>query len=169
MVRRAADHITDRVYYRQLRHIRINDWKDDENIGGQKSVEGISIYKGYCEIDIETAGYLEMTSYENLNAAKEVRVSGIPVRSYRNKLVMKLNLPDVSERVRYTLCLLLNEIFRTIYPDAYPYICAVTLVDTNHAPEKLKGVMYTLSGKVDGSAIYIVEAVSYTHLTLPTT
>lgn len=36
-----------------------------------------------------------MTSYENLNAAKEVRVSGIPVRS-RNKLVMKLNLPDVS-------------------------------------------------------------------------
>ncbi len=37
-----------------------------------------------------------MTSYENLNAAKEVRVSGIPVRSYRNKLVMKLNLPDVS-------------------------------------------------------------------------
>lgn len=157
MVRRAADHITDRVYYRQLRHIRINDWKDDENIGGQKSVEGISIYKGYCEIDIETAGYLEMTSYENLNAAKEVRVSGIPVRSYRNKLVMKLNLPDVSERVRYTLCLLLNEIFRTIYPDAYPYICAVTLVDTNHAPEKLKGAMYTLSGKVDGSAIYIVE------------
>lgn len=147
----------DRVYYRQLRHIRINDWKDDENIGGQKSVEGISIYKGYCEIDIETAGYLEMTSYENLNAAKEVRVSGIPVRSYRNKLVMKLNLPDVSERVRYTLCLLLNEIFRTIYPDAYPYICAVTLVDTNHVPEKLKGVMYTLSGKVDGSAIYIVE------------
>ena len=112
VVRRAADHITDRVYYRQLRHIRINDWKDDENIGGQKSVEGISIYKGYCEIDIETAGYLEMTSYENLNAAKEVRVSGIPVRSYRNKLVMKLNLPDVSERVRYTLCLLLNEIFQ---------------------------------------------------------
>ena len=157
VVRRAADHITDRVYYRQLRHIRINDWKDDENIGGQKSVEGISIYKGYCEIDIETAGYLEMTSYENLNTAKEVRVSGIPVRSYRNKLVMKLNLPDVSERVRYTLCLLLNEIFRTIYPDAYPYICAVTLVDTNHAPEKLKGAMYTLSGKVDGSAIYIVE------------
>jgi hypothetical protein len=31
------------------------------------------------------------------------------------------------------------------------------LVDTNHAPEKLKGAMYTLSGKVDGSAIYIVE------------
>ena len=31
------------------------------------------------------------------------------------------------------------------------------MVDTNHAPEKLKGVMYTLSGKVDGSAIYIVE------------
>lgn len=149
--------VSQESFNRALRHIRINDWKDDENIGGQKSVEGISIYKGYCEIDIETAGYLEMTSYENLNAAKEVRVSGIPVRSYRNKLVMKLNLPDVSERVRYTLCLLLNEIFRTIYPDAYPYICAVTLVDTNHAPEKLKGAMYTLSGKVDGSAIYIVE------------
>ena len=109
--------------------------------------------KKYYAIEEET----EIAEYENLNAAKEVRVSGIPVRSYRNKLVMKLNLPDVSERVRYTLCLLLNEIFRTIYPDAYPYICAVTLVDTNHAPEKLKGAMYTLSGKVDGSAIYIVE------------
>ena len=55
-----------------------------------------------------------MTSYENLNAAKEVRVSGIPVRSYRNKLVMKLNLPDVSERVRYTLCLLLHDLSRCL-------------------------------------------------------
>lgn len=158
VVRRAADHITERRYYRQLRHITLTDWNVDESVGGQKIVSDMRIEKGYCQIKVDTEGYLEMQSYGDLKTAKKVCVSGIPSRSYRNKLVMKLNLPDATERVRYTICLLLNEIFKTTYPDSYPYICAVTpMAAADGTTKNLNGAMYTVESDYDDTAIYIVE------------
>ena len=43
VVRRAADHITGRKYYRQIRHIAIRNWQDDTSVGGQKSLGDIRI------------------------------------------------------------------------------------------------------------------------------
>ncbi len=158
VVRRAADHITDRKYYRQLRHIQLSDWKDDVNVGAQRNVANIQIDKGYCQIHVDTEGYLEMASYEDFKTAKRVTVSGIPGRSYRNKLVLKIKLPESTEKVRYTICMLLNEIFKTTYPDAYPYICAVTkVVNEDTVSERLKDIMYTLDTEMDSECIYIVE------------
>ncbi len=158
VVRRAADHITERRYYRQLRHITLSDWLMDDSVGGQKSIADMRIEKGYCQIKVDTEGYLEMQSYEDMKTAKKVCVSGIPSRSYRNKLVMKINLPDATERVRYTTCLMLNEIFKTTYPDSYPYICAVTPIKAEDGTTKnLDGVMYTVESDYDDTAIYIVE------------
>ena len=158
VVRRAADHITDRKYYRQLRHIILSDWKDDANVGAQRNVANVQIDKGYCQIQVDTEGYLEMASYEDFKTAKRVTVSGIPGRCYRNKLVLKIKLPESTEKVRHTICLMLNEIFKTTYPDAYPYICAVTkVVNEDTVSEKLKDVMYTLDTELDADCIYIVE------------
>ena len=158
VVRRAVDHISGRRYYRQVRHIVLSDWTDDTNVGGQKSMGDILLLKGYCQINIHTEGYLEMSAYNDLNSARHIHVSGIPVRSYRNKLVLKILFPEASERIRYTLCLLLNEIFRTTYPDAYPYICALTqLQEGTEVPETLKYAMYTMESDVKDTGIYIVE------------
>ncbi len=158
VVRRAADHITGRKYYRQIRHIALSGWTDDTNVGGRKTLGEIRIEKGYCQVSVHTDGYLEMHSYSDLAAARKVRVSGIPDRSYRNKLVMKITFPETSDQIRYTLCLLMNEIFRTTYPDAYPYICAVTcLQDDTRIPESLRYAMYTMESETKDDGIYIVE------------
>lgn len=158
VVRRAADHITGRKYYRQVRHIVLSDWKDDTNVGGQKSIGDIRLLKGYCQVNVHTDGYLEMSSYNDLKTARHIHVSSIPVRSYRNKLVMKIIFPGASERIRYTISLLMNEIFRTIYPDAYPHICAVTqFQEGSEVPETLKYAMYTMESQDKDGAIYIVE------------
>lgn len=158
VVRRAADHITGRKYYRQIRHIALSSWKDDTNVGGNRTLGDIRLIKGYCQVDVHTDGYLEMNSYNDLNTARHIHVSGIPERSYRNKLVMKVILPNASDRIRYTICLLMNEIFRTTYPDAYPYICAVTeLQDGTGVPEQLKYAMYTMESEEKDEGIYIVE------------
>ena len=158
VVRRAADHINGRKYYRQMRHIVLSSWKDDTNVGGQRTLGDIRLYKGYCQVDIHTDGYLEMSSYNDLKTSRPIHVSGIPDRSYRNKLVMKIIFPGASEKIRYTICLLLNEIFRTIYPDAWPYICAVTqFQDGTGVPEHLQYAMYTLESDAADNGIYIVE------------
>ena len=158
VVRRAADHINGRKYYRQMRHIVLSSWKDDTNVGGQRTLGDICLNKGYCQVDIHTAGYLEMSSYNDLKSSRPIQVSGIPKRSYRNKLVMKIIFPGASEKIRYTICLLMNEIFRTIYPDACPYICAVTpFQDGTQVPERLKYAMYTMESDAADNGIYIVE------------
>lgn len=158
VVRRAADHIAERRYYRQIRHIELSGWRDDTNVGGQKTFEDLRLVRGYCQVDIRTDGYLEMSSYQDLKTARHISVSGIPARSYRNKFVLKIVFQEVSDRIRYTLCLLLNEIFRTTYPDAHPYICALTqLHEGEDIPEHLKYAMYTLETGEKENAIYIVE------------
>ena len=158
VVRRAADHITERKYYRQIRHIAIHNWQDDTSVGGQKSLGDIRVLKGYCQVDVQTDGYLEMHDYHDLKNGRHIYVSSIPVRSYRNKLVMKIVFPGASERIRYTMALMLNEIFRTTYPDAYPYICAVTPFSTeNKVPENLKYAMYSMESEAEEPGIYIVE------------
>lgn len=158
VVRRAADHITDRKYYRQIRHITVHNWQDDTSVGGQKSLGDIRILKGYCQVDVQTEGYLEMQDYHDLKNGRHIYVSNIPVRSYRNKLVMKVVFPGASEQIRYTMALMLNEIFRTTYPDAYPYICAVTPFSTDsQIPENLKYAMYSMESDVEEPGIYIVE------------
>ena len=48
--------------------------------------------------------------------------------------------------------------FRTTYPDAYPYICAVTcLQDDTRIPESLRYAMYTMESETKDDGIYIVE------------
>lgn len=107
---------------------------------------------------VHTDGYLEMSDYHNLKTGRHVHVSNIPVRSYRNKLVMKVEMPGASEQIRYTIALLMNEIFRTTYPDAYPYICAVTPLSSEDViPENLKYAMYTMESDSKDEGIYIVE------------
>lgn len=158
VVRRAADHITERKYYRQIRHITVTNWKDDTSVGGQKTLGDIRILKGYCQVEVLTDGYLEMSDYHDLKHGRHVYVSSIPKRSYRNKLVMKVEFPGASDQIRYTIALMMNEIFRTTYPDAYPYICAVTPFGTeNEIPKNLKYAMYSMESDSETPGIYIVE------------
>ncbi|MBQ4560859.1 MAG: hypothetical protein IJA55_00835 [Clostridia bacterium] len=158
VVRRAADHITQRKYYKQLRRVHLDNWTDSTEMGSKRITSDIEITRGYADITVETDGYLEMNMYGDLANAKSVALNGIPARNYRNKSVLMVKFPDgISARTRYTLCLLLNEIFRTTYPETHHYLSALTPYSDEMYSENLKDALYRLNGDCDSDCIYIVE------------
>ena len=158
IVRRAADHLTQREYYRQVRHIEIDHWVADEHIGSQRTSGYLEVYRGYADILIQTRGYLQMHSPSDFEHAQLIDINQIPERRYLNKQILRLKLIGTTEAVRYTICLLLNEIFATIYPEASAYIFAITPVSSEmEIPGLLKYAIYDFAGECEDECIYIVE------------
>ena len=158
VVRRAADHITGRRYYRQIRRFVLDHWVDGTEMGSKRTSSDIEITRGFADISVDTDGYLDMNSYGNLANAKKVSLNGIPSRNYRNKSVLKIKLPENStSRIRYTICLLMNEVFRTTYPETYHYIAALTPYSEDCFSENLTNATYRLDGNCEDNCIYIVE------------
>ena len=158
VVRRAADHITGRRYYRQIRRFVIDNWTDGTEMGSKRTSSDVEITRGFANISVDTDGYLDMNSYGNLAKAKKVSLNGVPKRNYRNKSVLKIKLPENStNRIRYTICLLMNEVFRTTYPETHHYIAALTPYSEECASENLAYATYRLDGDCDDNCIYIVE------------
>lgn len=172
LVRRAADHIVGRRYYRQKRRYHLE--ARDQESGRSRLINGLEVTICGYELSVETDGYLELDESNDLRRAREVRIADTQgqgdehfqyVRNYRHKNVLRLRLPGASEEVRYTICLLLMEIFRTVYAGAWPYLAAVT-AQTDKTREALRGVLYTLDGAgdaghgnalVEEDCVYIIE------------
>lgn len=172
LVRRAADHIVGRRYYRQKRSYHLES--RDEESGRSRHINGLEVTICGYEISVETNGYLELDESNDLRRAREVRIADNQrqgnehfeyVRNYRHKNVLRLRLPETTEEVRYTICLLLMEVFRTVYADAWPYLAAVT-AQTDKTRDALRGILYTMDGSgsreqgnalVEEDCIYIIE------------
>lgn len=155
ILRRAADHITSRRYYRQMRAYTLHTWNADAAMAGKKVISGIEVERGFCNFDVRTDGYYEQASCNDIKNAKQVYISGIPQRNYRNKSALRLHFPQADAEVRYTICLCLNELFRTVYPDLYPYIVAVTCTPDVEEPYRyILPIFRTEEGQED---IYLFE------------
>lgn len=158
VVRRAADHITGRRYYRQIRRFAVDHWADGTEMGSRRTSSNIEITRGFANITVETDGYLDMDSYGDLANAKKVSLNGVPTRNYRNKSILRIKLPEnCTSRICYTICLLMNEVFRTTYPETYHYIAALTPTREDCSSDNLAYAMYRLDGECEDRCIYIVE------------
>ncbi len=155
VVRRAADHIDGRKYYRQIKKATLSHYVADERMGKQKAYTQMHIEQGYGDLEIETEGYLELTSYRDICGGKKIQINGIPKRSYRNKELLKITLPGASLPVRRTIALLLNEIFKTTFPDGYPYIYAAVGNDTFEGP--LSALPVKLETEIQDDSLYFIE------------
>lgn len=153
VLRRAADHIHGRISYRQIRAYALR--KSDEEA---KTVvhDGIEVTSAAMNMTVDTSGFLEMHGHHDMSNARKVLLDDVPRRSYVRKTVLSLKLPKISEPVRVTLCMLLNEIFRTVYPDNCEYLSASTAL-TQEEQEQLEGIVHPLSGDIDPESIYILE------------
>ena len=170
IVRRASDHINSRKYYRQLREYsivckapgkvvnaeRLYKAKDEDG-EEQHSVRKITFE--YCDaerIRVKTKGYFEMRDYGDMQNAKRVEFGEgfIPDRSYINKSVIRIKIEGITEDVRFTITTLLNELFVTMFPDTYEYICAST--KTSFDSSVYDGYMPGLDVD-DDESIYIIE------------
>ena len=153
VLRRAADHIHGRISYRQIRAYALR--KSDEEA---KTVvhDGIEVTSAAMNMTVDTSGFLEMHGHHDMSNARKVLLDDVPRRSYVRKTVLSLKLPKISGPVRVTLCMLLNEIFRTVYPDNCEYLSASTAL-TPEEQEQLEGIVHPLSGDIDPESIYILE------------
>jgi len=158
VLRRAADHITDRKCYRQRREYTLSGFTPDPAMGSCRTSRGVELRQGFCNITVETCGYFELTSLDNLASAHEVDLNNITKREYKNKAVLCLRLPEAGPDVRFTVALLLNEIFITIYPESYHFITATVKIPpgtVSNVSKLLNPVQ--LQGFDDEETIYIIE------------
>ena len=158
ILHRAADSYRERQYYRQLRNYR---FENEGELLTTKKIMDIEITMERRNFSVSAEGYLQMLDNHDLRSARVVDLSadpnvGIYSRSYKNKTVLKIALPDTDETVRFTICMLLNEVFRSVFPDAWPYIAVLSA-----RPEGIDGMFnyinYGISGEYDKEMIYVVE------------
>ena len=168
LIRRAADHITGRPAYRQEREYIIHGVKLSDKIGAQQNIAGMKVIKEFADISVKTPGYYRMEKYNDFSTAKKISFegekNGIPERVYRNKEILRIELPEydgkLNDNIRYTITVLFNEIFKTIFAENQAYICAVT--DDSFLTEGEGNKPFTYSVKGEGyelkkNAIYIIE------------
>ncbi|MCL1917626.1 MAG: hypothetical protein FWG14_04850 [Peptococcaceae bacterium] len=165
VLRRAADHITDRKAYRQRREYFLSGFTLDPAMGSCSTRRGVELSRGFCDIRVMTHGYYELTSLDDLASGHCVDLNSIPDRMYKNKAILCLKLSGVSAEVRFTTALLFNEIFVTLYPESYPYLTAAVKKPTDISSNILEAVSsaYLEDGDdggdelIDGEGIYIIE------------
>lgn len=160
VLRRAADLFDSRKYYKQIRSYTF-DKCEENSIVSQYSVIDIEFTEIKMNFSCETTGFVELNDNHDLRKARVVDLSEDPnvdnySRSYRNKSVLRIRLPETDPSLRFTICLMLNEIFKTLYPHGWQYITAIT-----DRPADIDGVLnyivYPVYGEIEEGFIYIVE------------
>lgn len=160
VLRRASDLYDGRKYYRQAREYHFYETAE-QTIVSIKTIMDMEIAYFQTDFDVKTTGYLEMPDNHNLRLAREIDFSADPSvenysRKYHNKMVLRIKLPETTEQMRFTICLLLSEIFKSVFPDGHPYLAVAA-----KRPEEIDGMLnylvYAVRGKVEDDYIYIIE------------
>lgn len=122
IVRRSGDHFMRRVYYRQLRDYKISGV---EMQPGENHFRDMVIRHGFANIEVRTDGYLDLPSPNDFEHASHVRLKPAHVRRLYQKEFLQITLENVKPEVVYTLAVLLNEVFRTLFPNETGYLIAL--------------------------------------------
>lgn len=160
ILRRASNLYRGRIYYRQVRKYHFENQEKPEPVSGRKVMD-IEISYVRRNFSVETSGYLELNDNNDLRTARNVdflaeKGSDVFYRKYRNKTVLCLRLPDTTSEIRFTLCMLIAELFRTLFPDAWPYLAVLSDRPGNTAG-MINYLVYQSDGIENPEEIYIVE------------
>ncbi|MCD8150242.1 MAG: hypothetical protein LUE92_11950 [Clostridiales bacterium] len=155
ILRRAADHITGRESYRQIRMYRLDHIRESEIMGDVRKRDGLQVSICYADVSVKTPAYWKMDRYNDFAAAKRVDVNGIPDRVYYNKRIMKVGFENGSQPVTAEICrtiaVLMNELFVTLFAENQGFIAAVM------PGEQDVPMTYQVDGCPIENCIYIIE------------
>lgn len=158
VLRRASNLFDGRKYYRQIRSYF---FESRFEIAAIRTVMDVEFAELVTDFRVETTGYLEMNDNHNLRTARRIDFTADPsvssyARNYRNKSVLRIHFPEADDKICFTMCLLFSEVFRTVFPDGWQYLAAVT-----KRPEDIDGmlnyVVYPAFGDMEDGYIYIIE------------
>jgi hypothetical protein len=125
-LRRASDQIEKRIYYRQLRDYAVSDLVVGTEMGTSRTYGQLKLIQHTASIDVTTRGYLEMTDYNDLAHAREVLLTNIPVRTYKNKDVLEFVLDGATPATVQLIATVLSEIIHSTMSEMAPYLAVVT-------------------------------------------
>lgn len=160
ILRRASNLYDGRKYYRQIRKYFIEQNLEKEIISS-KTVMDVEVTKLRTDFHVATTGYLQMNRNNDLRSARLIDFTNDPsvdsyIRKYHNKAILRIKLPETTDKLRFTVSLLLNEVMRSIFPEGWPYIAVLCTI-----PEDINGMLnnmlYGIAGEVEDEYIYIVE------------
>ena len=158
VVRRAADHITGRPFYRQVRNYCISNPVDSTVMGECRDLGRLRITRQYADVYVQTPAYWKMDRYHDFSTGVRIGINGIPERVYNNKAILRIDLlPDeaLPEGTVETLTVLFNEVLRSLLAENQDYLVALTAGDAQ-IPNT-----YSLYGAGDfqpqPGSIYLVE------------
>lgn len=160
VLQRASDHYDGRRYYRQIRKYMLSELREDEAVYDRNIMDfKVTVYP--CDIHVETPGYLELKDAGDLRSAKEI-FFGDEIgeyscdRHYIRKNILRIRLKDTDIAEQFTMSVLLGELIRSLFPNAWHYLAVLT-----KEPEGLDGMLnymlYDSEGEMEEHAIYIVE------------
>ncbi|WP_461637167.1 hypothetical protein, partial [Leucobacter sp. BZR 635] len=153
VLRRAAEHITGRPAYRQLRSFSIDRCEPADESAPRRADSQIVAERQLVSLRVQTHGYLELSARSQLADARVVTVPDLAERSYIAKDALKIALPGSTPSVRGTIAVLLNELFVSLFPGGHPFVVALAADPEQHFGELLPE--FQTVG--DEEAIYIVE------------
>lgn len=160
VLRRASNLYDGRKYYRQIRKYRFDSCGEKEVISA-RTIMDVELTKYRTDFQVKTTGYLQMNSNNDLRSARVVDFSKDPSvdsyeRTYYNKAILRVKLPETTDRIRFTICMLLSEALRSIFPEGWHYLAVLCTM-----PEDVDGMLnymiYGVEGNVEDDYIYIVE------------
>lgn len=160
VVRRAADHIDNRYDYRQIREYSFKHIEKSSKVNEYKKVDNFIVGTEYADFEVATSGYYKMNKYNDLKSSSLVLYdenNTIPRRSYLNKRILRVQLPakGMNNEIRYTLTLLINEVFKSLFAENQGYIVALTKHDITMENNPLT---FTIDGEgIDANSIYFIE------------
>ncbi|MCD7981765.1 MAG: hypothetical protein LUF32_05565 [Clostridiales bacterium] len=155
ILRRAADHITGRECYRQIRMYHLENVRESQQMGDVRKRDGLQIIICYADIAVETPAYWKMDRYNDFRTARRVDVNGIPERIYYNKRLLKIGFENgthpVTPEICRTLTVLMNEIFVTLFAENQGFIAAIM------PGEQEIPITCQVEGCPEENCIYIIE------------
>lgn len=158
LVRRAADHVDGRHFYRQIRNYTISNPVDSTTMGECRDMGAFRITKQYANLRVQTPAYWELKRYNDFATGRRVAINGVPDRVYNNKAVIRIDLNptgDLPAGTARTLSLLINEVLRSLLAENQDYLVAVT------AGQEQVPFTYSLAGddgfEPDSDSIYLIE------------
>jgi hypothetical protein len=159
LMRRASEHVSGRLSYRQVRRYCIDRIENSELMGDLKTINGIDIYHQFADFRVQTPAYWKMNAYNDFPNGKLIEINGVPERRYFNKQILKMDfsrLGDVfTDRIRITLTVMLNEVFVTLFADNQPFISAIT--PGNHSLPQTYSLEFGEDVLSSSKSIYIIE------------
>ena len=158
LLRRAADHIDGRPFYRQERKYYMSNAVDSRSMGHCRDMGNMRITRQYADFRVSTPGYWTMNRYNDFATGRRILINGVPDRQYNNKSILRIDLKpngNLDADTLQTLVLLMSEVLRTLLAENQDFLAVLT-------PGQVRTPLtYTLEGEngfqPEPGSIYILE------------